>query len=83
MILNIAEFPTIPTMNTRADTTVLMYLKVSLIPVDTKHMGWGRVFGPAVLNKGTEPLDLCSSVSSTASEEAVAKSSIVGAGCGF
>lgn len=50
MILSSVEFPMMPSTNTRQDTTVLMYLKVSLISMGLLH-GGGRVRGgaPAVL----------------------------------
>lgn len=47
MILSSVEFPMMPSTNTRQDTTVLIYLKVSLISMDPLHGGGAKVRGGA------------------------------------
>lgn len=58
MIFNRAPFPTTPTINTSRETTVLTYLKVSLIPADSEHIGGCVVFTPAPCGGWIELLDL-------------------------
>lgn len=55
MILSSVEFPMMPSTNTRQDTTVLIYLKVSLISMDFSHGGGERGRALAVL----PPLGIC------------------------
>lgn len=49
MILSRVELPMMPTTNTRHDTTVLMYLKVSRISVGPVHIGGSRRRGMLML----------------------------------
>lgn len=77
MIFSKAEFPTIPTTNTTTETAVLTYLKASLIPADSKHIGGCGVFGPATWGGWIELLDFCFS-SIKRPGEAVPESSITG-----
>lgn len=45
-----------PMTKTKRETRVLTYLKASLIPADSRHIGGWEVLGPA-LGGGSEPLD--------------------------
>lgn len=55
MMRSKVELPTMPTTKTTRETRVLMYLKASLIPADSRHMGGWEVLGPA-LSGGSELL---------------------------
>ena len=73
MILSKVTFPTIPTTNTSSETTVLTYLKASLIPADSRHMGGCCGFGPAA----SAELEFCFSRVKTPGE-AVSEGSVPG-----